>query len=369
LANSANILLATVQSVQLSDGESPQELLLASSADKNLTIFSTDSSKPNPIRVLSGVSDSPILSCTVLADRFLVFTSISGNLAIYDVCKDEVIAKRKDHAKYGIAVLSKEIAPNQFLLATAGWDNKIFLYRLEVRDGKIKLDHPFGSVTLSSSPESILFVNRIEDDALFLLCSRRDSTFLYYYNLSDLKTQTTDQLDIVECGKQNLAPYANSWVAFTPSAMVLCPTDRNVVAVATMSQPHMKILIVRLILPSVQQEHRKAQSQLVQTDDEAAAVLVHCSTMASQSRYSTPMVAWRPDGSGVWTNSEDGIIRGIEAHTGKIVARLQGHLPGSKIRCLWAGNVRNNQGNEEEWLVSGGFDQRLIVWENKPKKG
>jgi hypothetical protein len=54
-------------------------------------------------------------------------------------------------------------------------------------------------------------------------------------------------------------------------------------------------------------------------------------------------------------------VRGIEAISGKIVATLPGHEPGSKVRCLWSG-VIEAEGRSEEYLVSGGFDQQLIVW-------
>lgn len=93
--------------------------------------------------------------------------------------------------------------------------------------------------------------------------------------------------------------------------------------------------------------------------------------MAPQTPFSTPAVAWRPDGSGVWVNGDDGAVRGIEASTGKVVCTLQGHEEGSKVRCLWAGHVSIDAEGEtedgEEWLVSGGFDQKLIVWKPESK--
>jgi WD40 repeat protein len=83
---------------------------------------------------------------------------------------------------------------------------------------------------------------------------------------------------------------------------------------------------------------------------------------------STPRIVWRPDGSGVYVSSDDGVVRGIEAKTGKIIASLQAHEPGSKLRCLWAGHIQTkNVDNLEptgtnEYLLSGGFDQKLILW-------
>lgn len=67
---------------------------------------------------------------------------------------------------------------------------------------------------------------------------------------------------------------------------------------------------------------------------------------------------WRPDGSGLWVNGDDGVLRGLEAKTGKVVAILKGgHEAGSKIRSIWCGMVEG-----QEWVVSGGFDRRLVVW-------
>lgn len=67
-------------------------------------------------------------------------------------------------------------------------------------------------------------------------------------------------------------------------------------------------------------------------------------------------------------SSDDGIVRGIEAKSGKLIATLEAHEPGSKLRCLWAGRI--SAGNvesvgstsEREYLISGGFDQKLIIW-------
>jgi hypothetical protein len=103
---------------------------------------------------------------------------------------------------------------------------------------------------------------------------------------------------------------------------------------------------------------------IAQRDREEAALLLCCNSFAPQTQYSTPSIAWRPDGSGLWVNSDDGIIRGMDATTGHIVMKLEGHEAASKIRCLWAGrvNIGLNTNSQEEWVISGGFDQLLIAW-------
>jgi WD40 repeat protein len=113
---------------------------------------------------------------------------------------------------------------------------------------------------------------------------------------------------------------------------------------------------------------QQARTALAIQDREVSAILIHCNTLSPQSTYSTPALTWRPDGTGVWVNSDDGTIRGIETSTGKVVAKLQGHEPGSKIRCLSTASICLEEGKSkaEEWVISGGFDQKLIVWRTSP---
>lgn len=154
--------------------------------------------------------------------------------------------------------------------------------------------------------------------------------------------------------------------------------DPSIVAVATSTTPHMKLLVLKLLIPARQSslltvpdpgavtQASQARAELLIQNREEAAILVNVSTLAPQTQYSTPRLVWRPDGSGAFVSADDGIVRGIETATGKLMATMEGHEPGSKLRCLWAGRLGGNSGgpSEEpyECLISGGFDQRLIIW-------
>jgi WD40 repeat protein len=294
---------------------------------------------------------------------------MSGQLLASDF-NGNIIAKRNDHAKYAVKVATFQ-RPNGTLIATAGWDCKVNIYK-PATSPSFQLSEPLATVSLASKPEAILFVSHPDNGEPILLVTRTDSNYIYYYN-----TESVPRL----LGKQNLAPHSNAWVAFTPSALALSPNDPSVVAVGTSTVPHMKLLIVRLLFPpysesptqpprvavrasllddspATETQASQARAALAVADREDAAIHIHCNTFAPQTAYSTPAVAWRPDGSGVWVNGDDGAIRGIEASTGKVVSTLKGHEDGSKVRCLWAGEV-----DGEELLVSGGFDQKLIVWQ------
>jgi hypothetical protein len=314
---------------------------------------------------------------------------MSGNLALYDAEMNQTISRRKEHTKYVVRLATFDTGDGHMWLASAGWDRKVFIYDIILKESrKPTLPEPSAHIDLPSNPEAILLTIDPDHGRLWLLLTRRDSTFIFFYNLSNLSNFDEIESQLHLFGQQNLAQGSSAWVAFTPTALALCPTDPTRVAVATSTVPHMKVIIVRLLYPKegeldgsyVEQTPPSALDVDVDTaaptfpldrtiiaqrdrDDEAALILC-CNSFAPKTQYSTPSVTWRPDGSGLWVNSDDGIIRGIDARTGHVVTKLECHEAASKIRCLWAGKVSIGliENSREEWVISGGFDQRLIAW-------
>lgn len=325
------------------------------------------------------LQDSPILSCVSVSHRYMITLSsgMSGEIVLYDHEHDRLLEKRRDHNKYVVQVATYRAASGVHWIATAGWDGKILVYVL--KSGQLASNHSLGSpvaaVPLPTNPQAVIFVTDPDGPAPTLIATRRDSTSLHYYSLGSVNPTDLDRSSPVKLellGIQNLAPHSNAWIAFSPCSLALCPTDPSLLAVATSSVPHMKLIIVRMLSPitgtrtsgtnPALTQAMQARESLARQDREDAAIQVNISTMAPQTPYSTPQVCWRPDGSGVWVNGDDGALRGIEAKTGKIVATLKdGHEAGSKIRSIWAGWVHST-GKTVEWLVSGGFDRRLVVW-------
>lgn len=303
---------------------------------------------------------------------------MSGSLLLYDTTTEEVLEERKDHGKY-VVKLATWTTDAFTIVATAGWDAKVFLYRLSTDSAETpRLGEPIATMSLPTIPETLLFIQSPERLHPILLLTRRDSTCLHYYAMP---SEDSEEYELQSLGKQNLAPHSNSWVAFTPSDVQVSPVDSLVVAVATSSTPHMKLLMVNLLLPpeddlsphesqisdpEVVTQASQARANLRLQDREEAAIMVNISTMAPQTTYSTPRLVWRPDGSGVYVSSDDGIVRGFEARTGKLMATLEAHRPGSKIRCLCVGQVKtkanDDKDEEEEVLLTGGFDQQLVLW-------
>jgi len=290
------------------------------------------------------------------------------------------VDQRQDHTKY-LVKLAAWTEGNSTMIASAGWDAKIIFYRLDIAENTTPRLLPFADLVLPSIPETILFLRSPENANPILLVTRRDSTFLHYYSVD-----TSEAAGVVLLGQQNLAPHSNAWIAFTPADVQVCPTNPQILAVATSSTPHMKVLIVKLLLPlphlpssmrdigpepdivEPSTQSSPGRADLVVADHEERAILVNANTLAPQTAYSTPRIVWRPDGSGVYVSSDDGIVRGIEAKSGRLVVSQEGHEPGSKLRCLWAGHITPNANKQDfaeprEYLISGGFDQKLIVWQ------
>ncbi|CAF9926563.1 hypothetical protein IMSHALPRED_006997 [Imshaugia aleurites] len=358
LPSASNLLHVSVQDFH---DETPFQLLLASTADRKLHLISTDTTF-SIYKSLSFLQDSPILSCISFGRSGLktITTGMSGQVILYDHEIDKVLDERRDHSKYVV-----KVATWNGIVVTAGWDKKVFIYHAS--GDFLSLGSPVAATTLSTNPETITFVEHPDSDRPILLVTRQDSTLLYYYSL-ELKL----------LGSQNLAPHSNSWITFTPSSIAVNPKDPTLLAVATSAVPHMKVIIVRLLLPPLREspaniaspatQAAQTRSNLAIQDREEAAIQIHVSTMAPQTPYSTPQVVWRPHGTGVFVNGDDGVIRGLETKTGKIVSTLQGgHEVGSKIRSIWCGLI-GVEGGKDEWLVSGGFDRRLVVWTQEKQK-
>lgn len=380
LPSRSNILSIAAFKLQLPLTSSVKQYVAVTTADRRLLLLDPASPGFEVAHAYTSFQDSPILDMLVIGSRYLLIASMSGKLLLYDTVSDQILDEKKDHSKYVVKIACWPDG-DSFLVASAGWDSKVFLYRIFTGEDP-RIGEPLAALTLASIPETLLFVRSPENGFPILLVARRDSTFLYYYSVPQRSESTFELL-----GKQNLAPHSNAWVAFTPADVHICPTDPSVVAVATSSTPHMKILILKLLLPPTRAtgtneiaepeitepaeltQASQARAELLVADREEAAILVNVSTMAPQTAYSTPRLTWRPDGTGLYVSSDDGVVRGVEANSGKLIASMEGHEPGSKLRCLWAGilETHNSEASDStrarEVLISGGFDQRLVLWD------
>jgi WD40 repeat protein len=379
LPSRSNILSISVVELALFSAAQARKYLAVTTADRKLHLVDTSSPTYAVAHSYTSFQDSPILDVIAIDKQHIVVASMSGKLSLYNTVKDTMLEDRRDHSKY-VVKIAHHSAGTTTWIASAGWDAKVILYNYHTAAGRddMRLGKPCAILELPSIPETLIFLTSPHDGTPVLLVARRDSTFLHFYALPG-----SGSPGLTFLGKQNLAPHSNAWIAFTPSDVQVCPVDQSVVAVATSTTPHMKLLIVKLLVPDGHSslteadpdrtsdrpatQASQARAELLIQDREEAAININVSTLAPQTQYSTPRLVWRPDGSGLYVSSDDGIVRGIEASTGKLMMTLEGHDPGSKLRCLWAGRLdtcEDSGGTDspQEHLISGGFDQKLILW-------
>ncbi|KAJ8097869.1 WD40-repeat-containing domain protein [Lipomyces tetrasporus] len=311
-----------------SSSVSTRPCIMATSADRSLRIF--DFYTFDLLTVYTHLHSSPILTLLVLNESTLLTGGMDGRLVVSNPATGDVIAQLKDHMKYLVRIAcSKDMR----YLATAGYDKKVHAYSIE----NMGPDVPtigftrIGTLSFPTNPEAIVFVNPEEDNTTDstppqLVVSRRDSTFLYYYKLFPV---------LSEAARHNLNPDSNSWVSFCAMDIVLDPAESKFLGVATSTMPHMRFMLL---------------------ESGADTIMKSAFTKAPQDTYSSARICWRPQGSGVWCNGDDGIIRGMELSTGNVVVELKHHE--GKVKAMFAGIV-----DGREVLVTGGFDKTIALWE------
>lgn len=282
-------------------------MLVATTADRRLAFLALEANF-TIFKSTSQVHDSPILSIVRFGTNGMITlsTSMSGQVVMFDHHLNKTIDVRYDHKKYVVKVVTC-YAGDITWIATAGWDAKVFLYQTTAGQAS-GLGHPVASIALPTSPEALLFLSHHDSGLPILLVTRRDSTFLHYYKIPsshELNQTSSRPLELTLLGRQNLAPHSNAWIAFSPSSLAVCPTDSDLLAIATSAMPHMKLIIVRIIYPPLESptapaaelstQTAQAQANLIVQDNEDSAIQIHVSTLASQTPYSTPQVVWRPD--------------------------------------------------------------------------
>ncbi|ETN36944.1 uncharacterized protein HMPREF1541_07931 [Cyphellophora europaea CBS 101466] len=370
----------------------------------NNTVGFWDTARP-VVPTLGILSAGRNILSLAATEQFLLTSQMDGSVSIHDIGTFRTLATIKAHSSYAVQVVPTWDNGN-LLVATAGWDKKISIHYPQIRDqprdaeaapSAITFPATFTTLSAPHNVQSLIFARHPDTSALYLIYTARDSIYLHYVLLTpnpatnDSHEATSTPYTATPAGRQSLAPQQHAtWTSFTPSWIEACPTDPTLLAIATSHTPSMKLILARLLFPSATSTSTSNTSSLhpqTGTQDELAIKLV-CTTSAPQNDYSTPRCAWRPDGSGVWVSGDDGVVRGVDAETGKVVVSLKprkengrgegllGHDPGSKIRALWAGVIGDEDVDDEgqgqgqgqgqgrrEVLISAGFDRKVLIWE------
>ena len=205
LPSRSNILSVTVFDLLLPSATAAQQYVAVTTADRRLHLLNPTSPTFELAHSYTSFQESPILDIVTLGPRYMVIASMSGKLILYDTVNDKTLDERRDHSKYAVKIASWS-SGDSTLVASAGWDSKVYIYKVSTGNNPLRLGEPLATLTLQSIPETVLFIKSPEDGSPILLLARRDSTFLYYYSLPD-----TNAAEMSLLGKQNLAPHSNAY--------------------------------------------------------------------------------------------------------------------------------------------------------------
>lgn len=311
---------------------------------------------------------SPVLEARVLLEdrgRWLLTAGMDGKVVLTDlehqsVCIDGL---EHPHTRYVNRLLVWN--GEKKYLVTSSYDKHINLYELVFTDGADPLISYISSLTLPTTPEGLTFLSTSKG-ALLLLVASRDTPFLEVYTVADMK----------HYGRINMNENNDAWVSFSAIDISIHPSrqfeDRVTIAISTSTTPHGRLLLLSCDLEDIRDDHDTRATTTATTRQAPKIGRSTIFTGAKQSDYGVlPRHVWRATGTssgidyeqpssqasatGVWVNSDDGLLKGICLRSLKPVRELQGHTAG--VRSLWSGMIHGN-----EILVSGGFDKRVLIW-------
>ncbi|KAK6351481.1 hypothetical protein TWF718_004641 [Orbilia javanica] len=378
LSTSFNILSTTLTSLIIPTPEStippiPQQVIISTSSDKALRIYGAKAPYPL-LTTLSNLHAGPILCVAAISQRWLVTASMVGVIAISDL-KGNIVDKWTGHTKYIVKIsVSEPLMPVDGkeeirYLAAASYDKSLSIHKLHLpksTDSDSNTgDTPtprlefLQTIKFEQTVEDVIFTKDYRDSTResapaststpLLITTIRDSPYLHVWSIPSnnpsTNSSTTSQFTFTS--KNPLNATSTTWLTYTPTSLTPHPNHPHLLAMVTSSIPVPKVIIYNLSTFTVDKEF---------------------TVPVELSAYSTGIVAWRGDtaASGLWVNGDDGVVKGVEIKSGKVKAELKGHN-GRKVRCLTAGAVIGDGGDEdeEELMISGGFDGGLNVWRIK----
>ncbi|KAF3910021.1 hypothetical protein AA313_de0206437 [Arthrobotrys entomopaga] len=379
LSTASNILSLTLTSLSIDD--SPEQVIISTTSDKALRIYSAKQPH-NLLRTIKGLHTGPILCVLPIAQRWLITASMSRDITISDV-KGNVLHSWEGHGKYIVKLAISEPLQGSpegeevRYIAAASYDKSLSVHRLriprplsptsaeeedETEEKRDRLKIPslelLQMLKFPDIVEDVIFSKDYSDSPNFtktlLVATIRDSAYLHIYTSSNTvsapssSSSSTSDPPFTFLSKTPLNATSTTWLTYTPTSLSPHPHHSHLLALITSSLPVPKIIIYNLQTFTVEKEF---------------AVSINLSA------YSAGIVTWRGDAnaSGVWVNGDDGVVKGVEVKSGKVMVELKGH-DGRKVRCLAAGVVNKHgnggedEGEGEEVMISGGFDGGLKVW-------
>lgn len=288
--------------------------VVVATADKLVQVYSLDGQLKHKIPNLHGNAVVRAIRAFYPSQEtdeqpLMVTAGMSGLVVVSDL-EGNVFAEVKAHSKF---VNSMDVHKNY--IASSSYDKSVALLSYEN-----KTLTKIASMILPSIPTSLCFLESADHD-LRILVGRQEFSSINLYDMA------FEELDTVKLWDADFGSFGNT---FCPMYIAVDPENKRI-AVGTDHTPYMRIILI---------------------DAASLKVIDNFTSFTPQNQYSAPQISWSSDGTGVWTISDDGVIRGVDTATGKVVTELKGHE--DRIRSLHV--------KKDGSIVSGGADKKVILW-------
>lgn len=218
---------------------------------------------------------------------------------------------------------------DQTLVVTLGWDKYIQVFKL---NGDGKLESFLERILISGVGSCIEAISH--ESKLFIVVGLKESSLLDVVTIEPgLCLKFKVAMSDVEYSSIRSIPMCISGAVL--------PGIGPVIAVATSHEPFMRTIL--LSLASLAQEN----SESIQR----SCILANFNTMSPQDKYSEAKICFRANGEGIWVLGDDGIIRGLELNSGKIVQEISAHDGRIKAMALL-----------KDSILTCGIDREIKFW-------
>lgn len=294
-------------------------VLLLATADTKLVAVDLDGNKTG--EWANYIGRVVIKKIVRVDDGRAVLIGMNGSAHLVQVQPDSIstIWEGKVHQRLVTDAKVVAVGDKQYLV-TLGWD---FLVRVFTVTEELTQVAETRLLVQGSAFDAIEYQGK-----LVVVVGKNEHTLLEVYTLDG-------GLELIHKISLNDAEFTT--LDFSPRAIQILAGATPLVAVGTSHEPYMRLIVVAL-------------TDLQPGGVKRNQILKNLNTLCPQDKYSTAMIAWREDGSGVWALGEDGILRGMDLVHEKAVVEVPAHT--GKIKTFAAG----------QGLATCGADRAVVLW-------
>lgn len=301
----------------------PHKWVLLSTATQKIIVVSYTGEIINVYNQLIGRVVAKKIVCGGENDVF--FAGMNGMLYHF-VVDGEELKKVNDmsvHRRLIIDMKYLEMDKNP-VLVTVGFDKTIKLidvnkWEISASFELLQIPHCFDAINFNGKTMALVGYN--------------ESTILDFLHIHPNSIDRLHRISI------NDAEFITS--NFSPRFIEFKPyKDQLLAAVGTSHEPYMRVII----LPITFEVHDGIKRN---------QIVKNVLTMSPQDKFSTPVINWRKDGSGIWVLGDDGKVRGINLKNDSLV-EIEGHE--GKIKHIMTYD------HDGEVILTIGDDKKMRVW-------